>query len=322
MATNRNNEALARQYLLGKLSEADARGIEDEYLTNDKAFEEMEVAEDEIIDAYVGNELSREDREGFEKNLITSPRIRKRVEVAKLLALRASQHQLEPVAAPSVAPKREVSTWSWKSIFRPSSAFARLAFAPVALVLLIGVPVLFIDWLRIRQESNRLYALRAELERENKNLKAENNEASSETQRLSEELKKQEAENSRLNDEIERALSRPSQPPTIPILLLISGARASEGSNRDIKLPREPAIFELTMRLEEAKFERYSVTVKTIEQRVISGPHEIRTRGKTLKLRLPSSRFKPNDYIVTVSGVPSSGTPVEIEDYTFRIIKQ
>jgi hypothetical protein len=319
LATTRNNEALARQYLLGKLSEADARGIEDEYLTNDKAFEEMEVAEDEIIDAYARDELSREDREQFEKNLITSPRIRKRVDVAKLLALRASQHQVEPVL--SVTPTPAVKTWSWKTIFWPSSPFGRFAFASLTLTLLIAVSALFIDWLRIRQESNRLYALRAQLEQENQKLKTENNESSSETQRLSEELKKQEAENSRLNDEIERALSRPSQPPTIPILLFISGARDTEGSNRDTKLPKEPAIFELTMRLEEAKFARYSVTVKTIDQRVISGPHEIRTRGKTLKLRLPSSRFKPNDYIATVSGVPPSGTPVEIEDYTFRIIK-
>lgn len=322
MSANRNNEILASQYLLGKLSEEDARGVEDEYLTNDEVFEEMEIAEDEIIDAYVRNKLSREDHKQFEKILITSPRIKKRVGVAKVLALRASQQrvrQIERVVEPAVDPNREINTWSWKSVFWPPSVFGRVAFTSLTLALVVGVSALFIDWLRIREESRRLSASRADLERENQNLTAENNEHSSERQRLSEELKKQEAENSRLNDELERALSRPAQPPTIPILLLISGSRDSESRNRDIKLPKEPVIFELTIGLEEVEFERYSIIVKTIDGLVISGPHELSARGKTLKLRLPSTRFKPNDYIVTVSGVPSSGAPVEIEDYTFRI---
>jgi hypothetical protein len=322
LAADRHNEALARQYLLGQLSEEDAICLEEEYVADDDTFEEMEVAEDEIIDAYVRKELSRADRKRFEKLLVTAPRIRKRVEIAKMLAARASQQHIRPMepVAEAVDRKRGVKSWSWKTVFQPSLGFRRLAFTSLALALVVGVPALFIDWLRIREESSRLSATRAELERENQKLTAQNNEYSSDRQRLSEELKKQEAENSKLNGEIEQALNRPSQPPRIPILLMISGSRASDSSNRDIRLPKEPAVFELTIVLEKASFERYSVIVKTTDERVISGPHLLRTRGKILKLRLPSTRFKPNDYIVTVSGVPPSGTPVEIEDYTFRII--
>lgn len=323
LATNSNNETLTRQYLLGKLSEEDASRLEEEYLTDDVTFEEMEVAEDEIVDAYVRNKLSREDCEQFEKTLVTAPRIKKRVEVAKMLAERASQQPvllIERVAEPNVHQNRETNPWSWRSVFWPSSVFGRLAFTSLALALVIGVPALFVDWLRIREQSRQLSASRAELERENQKLTAQNNDHLSEKQRLSEELKKQETETSRLNDEMERALSRPSQPPRIPILLMVSGSRGAGGNNRDTKLPNEPSIFELTIVLEDARFERYLVIVKTTDERVISGPYELRARGKTLKLRLPSTRFKPNDYIVTVSGVPPSGTPVEIEDYTFRLI--
>jgi hypothetical protein len=106
----------------------------------------------------------------------------------------------------------------------------------------------------------------------------------------------------------------------MPILLSIAGSRA-EGTNKVIKLPAEPRIFEFRMTLDEQNYEHYAVTVKTADERVISGPHKLKANGKLLKLWLTSTRFRPDDYIVTVSGITPSGKAQQVEDYTFRLVR-
>ena len=309
-----NKEAISRRYLLGDLAEEDAARLEDDYFVDDSAFEAVQVAEDEIIDAYVRNELSAEERKQFQENLLTSTRISQRVEFAKLLAARASGRRAqERVDTPVV---QNVS-W-WKTGFQPSLALRGLVFACV-IVISIGSIGLVVDWFRVRDESKRLAASRAELERQNLELIADNKKRALEAQQLAEALRVKEAENAKLNEQIEQHLNKPSSTsPLISILLSISGSRAG-GTNQTVKLPEQPAILELKIPLEEVKFRRYSVTVKKTDERVVSGPHELKADGKLLRLRLATTRLVPDDYIVTVSGIDAFGKTEEIEDYTFRI---
>lgn len=331
---DKNKEVKSRRYLLGDLAEEDATPLEEDYFADDSAFEAAELAEDEIIDAYVRNELSPEDRKRFEERLLPSPRISQRIEFAKMLAARASSRrvpQRDGLAQPSPQesasdqkqaddPVDQISRW-WNTGFWPSLTFRRLAFTSLTLVL-IGAVVLDVDWLRIRDETKRLSASRAELEREKRDLIAENNKRSLETQELAEALKTKEAENAKLNEQLELALNKPSSPPpVISILLSIAGSRGG-GTDQSVRLPEEPAILKIRIPLEEAKYERYFVTVKTTDDRVVSGPHQLKAHGKTLTLQLASTRFIPDDYIVTVSGLNSSGKAEEIEDYTLRVIRR
>lgn len=309
-----SKEAISRRYLLGDLAEDDATRLEDDYFADDSAFEAVQFAEDEIIDAYVRNELSAEERKHFQENLLTSTRISQRVEFAKLLAARATGPRAQEQV---VAPVVQNVSW-WKTGFGPLLAFRGLVFACV-IVVSIGSIALVVDWFRVRDESKRLAASRAELERQNQELIADNKKRSLETEQLAEALRAKEAENVKLNEQIEQRLNKPSStPPLISILLSISGSRA-DGTDQTVKLPEQPAILELKLPLEEVKFRRYSVTVKKTDERVVSGPHELKADGKLLRLRLATTRLVPDDYIVTVNGIDAFGKTEEIEDYTFRI---
>ncbi|HEV7799236.1 MAG TPA: hypothetical protein VGO73_13840, partial [Pyrinomonadaceae bacterium] len=61
MARNHHDKNAVRQYLLRQLSDGDQRTIEQRLLTEDDLFEELEIAEDELIDEYLAEELSEEE---------------------------------------------------------------------------------------------------------------------------------------------------------------------------------------------------------------------------------------------------------------------
>ena len=56
-----------RQYLLGMLPEVEQTTLENEFLNDDEQFEQMVAAENELVDAYVRNQLTAEERRQFDK---------------------------------------------------------------------------------------------------------------------------------------------------------------------------------------------------------------------------------------------------------------
>src|SRR5690349_8338982 len=107
------------RYLLGTLSEEERAQLEERYFSDDAEFEEIEVAEGELVDRYVRDELPQSDRERFEQILAASPRLVERVEFARLFAdkLRIAE---EPIAATSRTPAPVPPKTSWFSFFETS----------------------------------------------------------------------------------------------------------------------------------------------------------------------------------------------------------
>jgi len=63
-----------RRYLLGGLSAGERARLEERYFKNDDLFEEMEIVEDELIDAYLRGHLSTSESRLFEENYLSSER--------------------------------------------------------------------------------------------------------------------------------------------------------------------------------------------------------------------------------------------------------
>ena len=329
---DQNKESVSKEYLLRTLTETEMTRLEEKYFANHEAFEQLEIAEDELVDAYVRNNLSSEERMRFEKNFLALPRVARRVAFAKTLVHATSRPNAsipqvidQPISAreQSISSDRVVKTWSWKAAFWRLPFLQRAAFASVVLVIFIGGLLLFVDWLRLRQETRQLAAARDMLRQQNQELLAQKDRQTSESDRLAESLKTQQQETARLNEQIERNLTKPPQAALeVPVLLFVSGSRGG-GANPRVKIPATPSIFALQIVLEADEYQRYAVTIKTADERVISGPHELKPRatheGKVLVWKLSSTRFTPNDYIVTVSGITPSGKPEEIAAYTFQV---
>src|SRR5262245_48996689 len=74
-----------RRYLLGEIAEPDRELIEVRLLTDPQYFDQLVRVEDELTDRYVRRDLSRHERELFEKHFMTAPERREEVAFAQSL---------------------------------------------------------------------------------------------------------------------------------------------------------------------------------------------------------------------------------------------
>jgi hypothetical protein len=155
------NEGSLVRYLLGQLSEEEQVRIEEEYFGNQEWFTQLEVVEGELIDAYVCHQLSKKDRQAFEKAFLSVPERRQRIAFAQALQVFVEQR------------KKTEATNGKLSFYRTFLQFIRsqkLGFVPVAvaLLLLLGCIWLIFDNVRMRNRLQQVQAGASEIEQKDK----------------------------------------------------------------------------------------------------------------------------------------------------------
>jgi anti-sigma factor RsiW len=323
LAEETNNGTEARQYLLGRLSGEDRTRLEENFFNDDAVFHEIEIAEDELIDAYVRDELSVSDRRYFEQKLLSSPRIAERVKVAGVLAKSAVTQGVAEIAAKS-STAHPVTRFNWKTWFWPTSAFGKTAFASFCAVVVLGVAVMIPEYLRLRRASEKLQEDQAILQKRVEDLTTQNSQNLSERERLNAELEAQRAETARLNEEIERQLDRPVQPIAILPVTLFPGANRAVGESDTLRLQAAPAVFQVNLLLEADEYSSYKAVVSTLSGSEIGQRSDLKAQrsgnGQIVRFRLSSTRFRPGDHLVKLSGTKRSGELESIATYMFRVL--
>ena len=130
MSFNEKDREELRLYLLGRLeSESRSEQVEARMMSEPEYYEELLVAEDEVIDKYLARELSAAEREGFERHFLSTPE-----RVRKLKFARALKNY---VSAASPADERdERGRGRLSSFFRALFATPVRAAVATAVVLL------------------------------------------------------------------------------------------------------------------------------------------------------------------------------------------
>lgn len=130
MATDPSDRRL-RPYLLGVLPEDECTTLEEEYFAREETLDRVWAAEHELIDDYLEEQLSREERERFEQHYLASPGHQQRLATARQLRLRAAAAQ--EIAAAEPPPSRSIFSW----LFQQPLAF-QIAYASIALAIVVG----------------------------------------------------------------------------------------------------------------------------------------------------------------------------------------
>lgn len=97
MALSDHDQASIREYLLGRLSEAEQEQIEERLMVEDDLFEELEILKGELIEEYRDGDLTRNERESFESGFLSSPEGRQRQAFAVAVGCLGQRSQPEPV---------------------------------------------------------------------------------------------------------------------------------------------------------------------------------------------------------------------------------
>jgi hypothetical protein len=139
-------------YLLEELPEDDLERFEDECLAQETWPTQINLVEEDLIDAYLRNELTPDRRQRFERNYLTTPARQERVSMAAALLRHIDECNaaMAAVAAPPTEP-----TWAERlRAFWSSQAWGLRAATSIAVVAVMAGAL----WLFVRAPSPRTFA--------------------------------------------------------------------------------------------------------------------------------------------------------------------
>lgn len=322
-------QALAMRYLLGTLSEEERSHFEERFFTDDKEFEELEIAEGELIDRYVLNELSADDTHRFKK-LLASPRIAERVEVARILAKRASQPQQfpTPTEVPRATERDDPKPPWYKRLFGPviASPAARPAFAlGITLILLTSVAFVFV-FMKWQHESQRLASEQQKLEELRREV-AEQKARYGQLEASLKQTQQEKEEQQQLVEKYERQLAEQQRPTSILSFSVnpYSSSRGSGGSAiQKLTIPSNAPVVHINLNVTGGDYATYEALVQNLEShREVTKQTRLtpfsQKGGKYIRLKLVPKLLPPGSYNVRVNGIAPAGASENFNDYQFRV---
>lgn len=341
-----------RRFLLGELSdEGERRRVEERLLLDDEYFREVQAAEDDLIEEYLGGALAPGEREQFERHFMAAPEQRENVRQAQAIrdyfidtgtAVRPIIGELEDraVAKPLVvreplSPRRRfLPSWLGGT---PVTVGLALGSTTAAVILAAACAlVLWRSWrpgddrLAGQQSPGELQTQLAEQRKENEGLtKALEHERNG---RL--ELERQIAE---MRERAQRAVAgRPPAgrggvrlPPAprrdVATLVLSPGQIMSGGERSGVELPPHVRTLRLHLSLEDDRSMRhYSAELHTDEDGRIWRREGLRARrrrtGAVVTVSIPAELLTRREYRVILSGATAAGNYERIGAYTFQVV--
>lgn len=348
MNTDPTNNELFKRYLLDDLSEAEAGIVEESFLTDDAAYEDMLAVEDELFYEYKQNDLTPRERETFEQKFLRSREDRDRAAFAgAFLEATAGMSREHNVAFAPAVDERPSFLQTIAAFFRFSGPAMQFGMAAAVLLLFIGVIALFVQNSRLRNEmassqqqneaerkdrEAQLAAKQAEQQDIEKQLSAEREKSGGNEERI----KELESERQKLESDIKRRRTE-QQPdaqrsPAMGTLatLIISPGRFTRSDGQPMNhVDIVPSVRTLGLRLQLKNvddYEKFSVIVTTIDDgKTILSKSHLRASGKgpnrSLVLKIPAASLQQADYEVALSGITKTGQTENITKYYFTVHK-
>jgi len=142
-----DEQSKLRKYILNDISDQERSAIEERLLTDDEYFEEVSIAEENLIQDYADGNLDPEERESFENCFLSSEENRQKVQFARALRKYVNESRDLPNAEKKL------------NFFDSLKAFF-LAPIPIAVAGLVIISIVsFLVWKNISNDSEVLIAL-------------------------------------------------------------------------------------------------------------------------------------------------------------------
>ncbi|MCC6539259.1 MAG: hypothetical protein IT162_17030 [Bryobacterales bacterium] len=289
-------------FLLGRLAGPDRERLEAALFASPDAaaLDEMEEAENDLLDEYAAGRLAAADRAQFERFYLTTPERVRRVQFARALAAE-SRRQAAEAKSHAAAPR-----W-WQTLLLPGPRFA-LAGAGLALAAaLTGFLVVNRQLARTEDELLALsYTLNEERARFARELAA-----ARQTQAVPQAAT--------------QAVGR-----VVTFVLSAAGLSRGGGGEETAAAPLRLAATVETVRLQlpvdaaaRGRYARFTAVVETAEGRVVWRSAQMAAAGTSVTVALPAASLAGGDYLVRLSGVAgAAGADAEsVADFVMRVAR-
>jgi hypothetical protein len=307
MRSERDDEKLMVQYLLGNLSEEEQVRIEDRAFADAEYLGALEAAEADLIDAYVRGELSPSERLEFERRFLTSSHRRSKVEFARDLVRVTNESK---TAQNALLERRPAAWLSLSNLFRGWNP--ALQFAGVLAVL---ISVAGASWLLV--ENRAIRSRVAALETERRNLETRQ-----------EQLRRQLTEEQDRTGKLAADLQKPPSvsAPLVASLVLLPGLSRAETGLAQLALNPSAQLAHIEIVLEPRDdYPRYSSEIRTRSGEEVLIRGNLRRRrsaaGDVVSFDVPTNALDAGEYELTLKGVAGDGRAQDLGYYYFRVQK-
>ena len=299
-------------YLLGQLSPEEQAGIEERYLSDPEFHQELRAAERELIDRYVRGEVQREP---FERQFLSSPSRRQRVEFAR--ALMQSSAGQSATARESRGPADKLSRWSRLQWYFGTTRYNWLPVAAM-LVVLVGASLLLVrrSFSPIPDTSTSTSTADA------------GRDVPPPPKPIGPSPEGGQAQPTPPGPDagVTRGRGREPASGVVALALMPSLARAADAAPPTLVIDGNSAAVRLELHLETGGYDGYRVVVATPEGVEVwrgEGVKPDPQRGnERLVVRLPATRFTNGDYVVRVRGLRGALEVEGEESYFFRVRRE
>ncbi len=326
-------EEKIKQFLLGDLPETERIALEDRFLGDDQLFEQIEDAENDLVDDYVGERLGAPERKLFESYYLALPENRAKVESARFFRRELQNEKTETVNVAVAETDAEKPTGFWQSIqnFFASGALVPAAGFAVLLFIVGGLWVAF----RTQPNSEIVYSptpapttipvqpTPTAPPEANDDIPANTNQISPvASPSIQKNFNAAPKETPRTYDPKENVqpTPRPTAPPaqSTVTLALVMGLIRSGGEANKLVLPKNADQVRLTFDLPAAgKYKEIEARIETVTGRQVwSG--KIKQIGGRVALNLPAKLFADEDYLLIVSGADEAGKRADFSQFYFN----
>jgi hypothetical protein len=317
----KENEDKIIRYLLGELPEQEQLRLEERYFGDAEFFDQFLVMEDQLIDDYLRGQLSRRDKERFEKHFLSSPRGRERVKLARVLIRAVSEPMVvatpaRPAPDTGTAPSRAHLLPFWRVLSLPTKLMAATA---ALLILIVGAWVA-VENVRLRNQLRQLQAKQTAQQEREQELR----------QQLADALRDQPPQQippEQSGPDLQAQVPGQPSAPSVLSFALTPGLQRDGGGMNRLVIPRGTRSLQIKLNFEtDGQYRIYNVVLKMAdgaELRRLSNLRAASTRsGKLIVLNLSPAMLAKGEYVISLSGVTASGDDESIEDYSFSVARK
>ncbi len=310
MNTDFENELPLRSYLLGKLDPEEQERLEQRLWADNSVLDELQVAEDELIDDYLEGVLSGSEAEKFQSYFLSAPERQRKLRFAKTLKRYVAAH-------PVKGSRRIAGLHSWAGFrFFKEPVFA-LSLATVLLVILVAGSWSVLRTSRLQRSLEQ--AGNQETQKQLDEMRARNSE-------LTASLQREQAQRSLLEkgtaERQEGSIAR--KPAPYFAVALGSGLMRDVGGLQKLRIPAGTEVVRLDLNDAPEDYRQYRLTLQRVDGVSIwiqfSRMAESAAQNPPPPVLIPTNLLPPGDYVVKLAGLTSAGGNFEdARSYYFRV---
>jgi len=309
-----------KRYLLGELTEPEQQELEERLMTSNECFEQLLVAEDELVDEYLRGALSTREQEKFNNHFLCTPERHEKLRFARSLQRYVSAHFERPRTLQARSP--------FFSFLRASYAIRGWSMATALLLLVLGG-----SWLSVRvhllqrglEQARKQHVTPAAPQQELQQQLAQLRE---QKDQLASKLEQQHKQSVALEQELVALKASTPQhlsSSMVAFALTPGLVRDMEGGKK-LTIPAGTSWVQLQLDLGTGEYKRYRAMLQTPEGEEIwsQSTPKVRVKGdnEAIVLTLPASLLPRGDYILKLSGTPGSSGFEDVANYSFKVARK